>query len=141
MVDVPIQGMTSVEKKNITAITYLEESQRTGSSLKNKKNNTTQEDDILRKLYLMSAIAKKDENGNFCDDQKASAMASVAMLVFQLVNFLHETYQELYEENKLNQQTLISKMIDTINSENMHNSHESCENCAYARQRSVIDKL
>ena len=38
VVDVPIQGMTSVEKKNITAITYLEESQRTGSSLKNKKN-------------------------------------------------------------------------------------------------------
>ena len=38
-------------------------------------------------------------------------------------------------------ETEIQKMIDTINSENIPNSHESCENCAYARQRSVIDKL
>ena len=38
-------------------------------------------------------------------------------------------------------ETEIQKMIDTMNSENIPNSHESCENCAYARQRSVIDKL
>lgn len=35
----------------------------------------------------------------------------------------------------------IQKMIDTMNSDNIPDSHESCENCAYARQRSVIDKL
>jgi hypothetical protein len=35
----------------------------------------------------------------------------------------------------------IQKMIDTMNSENIPDSHESCENCAYARQRSVIDKM
>ena len=38
-------------------------------------------------------------------------------------------------------ETEIQKMIDAMNSENIPNSHESCENCAYARQRSVIDKL
>ena len=38
-------------------------------------------------------------------------------------------------------ETKIQKMIDAMNSENIPNSHESCENCAYARQRSVIDKL
>lgn len=37
--------------------------------------------------------------------------------------------------------TEIQKMINTMNAENIPNSHESCENCAYARQRSVIDKL
>ena len=35
----------------------------------------------------------------------------------------------------------IQKMIDAMNSENIPSSHDSCENCAYARQRSVIDKL
>ena len=35
----------------------------------------------------------------------------------------------------------IQKMIDTMNSDNIPSSHDSCENCAYARQRSVIDKL
>ena len=35
----------------------------------------------------------------------------------------------------------IQKMIDVMNSSEIPNSHESCENCAYARQRSVIDKL
>ena len=35
----------------------------------------------------------------------------------------------------------IQKMIDVMNSTEIPNSHESCENCAYARQRSVIDKL
>ena len=38
VVDVPILGMTSVEKQNISAITYLEESQMTGSSLMNKRS-------------------------------------------------------------------------------------------------------
>ncbi len=38
-------------------------------------------------------------------------------------------------------ETEIQKMIDAMNSENIPSSHESCENCAYARQRSVIDKL
>ena len=38
-------------------------------------------------------------------------------------------------------ETEIQRMIDTMNSEKIPNSHESCENCAYARQRSVIDKL
>ena len=38
-------------------------------------------------------------------------------------------------------ETEIQKMIDTMNSENIPSSHDSCENCAYARQRSVIDKL
>ena len=38
-------------------------------------------------------------------------------------------------------ETKIQKMINTMNAENIPNSHESCENCAYARQRSVIDKL
>ena len=38
-------------------------------------------------------------------------------------------------------ETEIQKMINTMNAENIPNSHESCENCAYARQRSVIDKL
>ena len=35
----------------------------------------------------------------------------------------------------------IQKMIDVMNSTEIPNSHDSCENCAYARQRSVIDKL
>ena len=35
----------------------------------------------------------------------------------------------------------IQKMIDMMNSSEIPNSHESCENCAYARQRSIIDKL
>ena len=38
-------------------------------------------------------------------------------------------------------ETEIQKMIDAMNSENIPNSHESCENCAYARQRSIIDRL
>jgi hypothetical protein len=38
-------------------------------------------------------------------------------------------------------ETEIQKMIDAMNSENIPSSHDSCENCAYARQRSVIDKL
>ena len=38
-------------------------------------------------------------------------------------------------------ETEIQRMIDTMNSEKIPNSHDSCENCAYARQRSVIDKL
>jgi hypothetical protein len=38
-------------------------------------------------------------------------------------------------------ETEIQKMIDTMNSENIPDSHDSCENCAYARQRSVIDKI
>ena len=35
----------------------------------------------------------------------------------------------------------VQQMIDTMNSDKIPNSHTSCENCAYARQRSVIDKL
>ena len=38
-------------------------------------------------------------------------------------------------------ETEIQKMIDTMNSENIPSSHDSCENCAYARQRSIIDRL
>jgi len=38
-------------------------------------------------------------------------------------------------------ETEIQKMIDAMNSENIPSSHDSCENCAYARQRSVIDRL
>ena len=38
-------------------------------------------------------------------------------------------------------ETEIQRMIDTMNSENIPSSHDSCENCAYARQRSVIDRL
>ena len=32
-------------------------------------------------------------------------------------------------------------MIDVMNSEEIPEGHTSCENCAYARQRSVIDKI
>ena len=35
----------------------------------------------------------------------------------------------------------VQQMIDVINSDKIPDSHTSCENCAYARQRSVIDKL
>lgn len=48
---------------------------------------------------------------------------------------IHYKIKTNYLESK------IQKMIDTMNSENIPDSHESCENCAYARQRSVIDKM
>ena len=35
----------------------------------------------------------------------------------------------------------IQNMIDTMNSTKIPEGNKSCKNCAYARQRSVIDKL
>ena len=35
----------------------------------------------------------------------------------------------------------IQEMIDVFNSDNVPESNKLCKNCAYARQRSVIDKL
>ena len=52
VIDVPTLGMTSVEKKNITAITYLEESQMTGSFFKNKKNKFLIGSGLLVCLFL-----------------------------------------------------------------------------------------
>ena len=35
----------------------------------------------------------------------------------------------------------IQEMIDVFNSDKVPESNKLCKNCAYARQRSVIDKL
>ena len=55
-------------------------------------------------------------------------------MLFDEVLIHHEIKTDYLEEE-------IQKMIDTINSEEIPEGHASCENCAYARQRSVIDKL
>ena len=48
---------------------------------------------------------------------------------------IHHKIETDYLEDK------IQKMIDTMNSTKTPKGHESCKNCAYARQRSIIDKL
>ena len=35
----------------------------------------------------------------------------------------------------------LEEMIKTLNSEDIPLSNESCENCAYARERSIYDKI
>ncbi len=48
---------------------------------------------------------------------------------------IHTKVKDDYLENE------IQKMIDVFNSDNVPDSNKLCKNCAYARQRSVIDKL
>ena len=55
-------------------------------------------------------------------------------MLFDEVLIHHEIKTDYLEEE-------IQKMIDVMNSEEIPEGHTSCENCAYARQRSVIDKL
>ena len=55
-------------------------------------------------------------------------------MLFDEVLIHHEIKTDYLEEE-------IQKMIDAMNSEKIPEGHTSCENCAYARQRSVIDKL
>ena len=55
-------------------------------------------------------------------------------MLFDEVLIHHEIKTDYLEEE-------IQKMINSMNSEEIPEGHTSCENCAYARQRSVIDKL
>ena len=48
---------------------------------------------------------------------------------------IHTKVKDDYLENE------IQEMIDVFNSHNIPESNKLCKNCAYARQRSVIDKL
>ena len=48
---------------------------------------------------------------------------------------IHTKVKDDYLENE------IQEMIDVFNSDNVPDSNKLCKNCAYARQRSVIDKL
>ena len=48
---------------------------------------------------------------------------------------IHTKVKDDYLENE------IHEMIDVFNSHNIPESNKLCKNCAYARQRSVIDKL
>jgi len=72
--------------------------------------------------YLYICNAKEVEEG------------FLGKMLFDEVLIHHEIKTDYLEEE-------IQKMIDTINSEEIPEGHASCENCAYARQRSVIDKL
>jgi|TARA_B100001964_G_scaffold94400_1_gene105862 hypothetical protein len=70
-------------------------------------------------LYICNAKEIDDFNGKMLFDE---------ILIHYKVN-------TDYLEDK------IQKMINVMNSEKVPDSNESCENCAYAKQRSVIDKL
>ena len=48
---------------------------------------------------------------------------------------IHTKVKDDYLENE------IQEMIDVFNSHNIPESNKLCKNCAYARQRSIIDKL
>ena len=55
-------------------------------------------------------------------------------LLFQS-KLIHTKVKDDYLENE------IQEMIDVFNSHNIPESNKLCKNCAYARQRSIIDKL
>ena len=55
------------------------------------------------------------------------------------IKFSETLIHHTIETDYLNDE--IQQMINTINSEKIPDQNISCINCAYARQRSVIDKL
>ena len=76
-----------------------------------KHEDKTTKDNILRKLYLMSAIAEPDEDGNLSNDETAIDMnARIHMTAFHFVNFLQREFEELCEEKKNK-----STMCDILN--------------------------
>ena len=72
--------------------------------------------------YLYICNAKEVEEG------------FLGKMLFDEVLIHHEIKTDYLEEE-------IQKMIDVMNSEEIPEGQTSCENCAYARQRSVIDKI
>lgn len=58
-------------------------------------------EDILRRLYLMSAIAEPDASGNLPNDMSAINMnAHISMTVFHYVDYWQREFEKLSEEKK-----------------------------------------
>lgn len=66
-----------------------------------EQEDTKKKDDIIRKLYLMSAIAEPDASGNLCNDKTLIEMnADISMTAFYFVDFLQRQFENLCEEQK-----------------------------------------
>ena len=85
--------------------------------------------------YLLKGLGYKVSSDSYlyiCNAKEIGEFSG-KMLFDEIL--IHYKVNTDYHEDK------IQKMIDIMNSEKVPDSNESCENCAYARQRSVIDKL
>ena len=60
------------------------------------------------------------------------------IIIFSILSFTGSSLSEKADENLEEE---IQEMIDVFNSDKVPESNKLCKNCAYARQRSVIDKL